>query len=973
MTRRVRVAVAVVALLCGAGGNAFAQLQTGSILVRAADEQGAVMPGATVTITSPILVAGTMVGVTDASGSYRVPSLQPGEYTVRVELAGFSQIVREGVVVRAGQTTPLEFQMRVGGLTESVTVQGESPLVDTTRANVSVNLDAQLLESTPGGRDIWSIIEYKVPGLVMATPDVGGNQGGLQRGISARGTGNAQNTQMVNGVNVGDPAAIGFAGYYYDPSSFVDVQVSSGANDITVPSGGVFINMVTKSGGNRMSGQGLFTFQNDATQWQNVDDELQAQGLRPNANAVDFITNANFNIGGPLIQNKLFYFAAVNDQRIHVNVVGFPAVPTSGLQEEPTDITSVIGKGTYQLSSAHKISGELHRQLYDKPNRGASNTNTPESTWHERDILAIYQGQWNWVINNQSFMDGRVSFNSIDFPLQLKTDQQTLLDNATNIRTRANNQEARMIRERLQASLNYNYYVPHFLGGRHEIRAGLDNAYTPDSVETLINDDLRLIYRSMQVGTAAAGPVQVQLFNSPLFAKRAVQTTALYFQDSYTYKRLTVAGGLRWERVEGWLPEQSNEPSRWFPEGTVLQTTIAGVVTPYTVQRSFPEYRNIPLWYNTSPRVSGTYDMTGDGKTALRVSAARYYDVVGTGTPGGLNPNGLIQQNFVWNDLNGDLFFQPGELGTPSAPTVPLPYDNLSAGRDENLRRPYRNEFTIGIDRELRPNLALSVSWIQRKEHDPITNIDNGKPFDRYTQVIVPDIGRDGRSGTSDDTTIQVYNELLPTQTSVTFQTNDDRVAQRYKGLDFTVTRRFVGNWTLLGGYTWSKTEVDMTSVTNPNNAFVNAAGRPGIDRTHNFKMTGAYQAPWDIVVGGNFRLQSGEPITRTLNVTGLNQNPAGVEVNAEPRGDYVLPWLPTLDLRASKALRFGTQQLDLEVDMYNVTNANTVFGVRTLTGLINVQQGGSGATNSIQQFLSPTGVLGPRIVRFNVVYRFGR
>jgi len=973
MTRRVRVLVAVVILLAGLSPSAFAQLQTGSILVRAADEQGAVMPGATVTISSPILLVGSMSGVTDASGAYRVPSLQPGEYVVKVELSGFAPVVREGVAVRAGQTTPLEFQMRVGGLTETVTVQGESPLVDTTRANVSVNLDAQLLETTPGGRDIWSIIEYKVPGLVMATPDVGGNQGGLQRGISARGTSNAQNTQMINGVNVGDPAAIGFAGYYYDPSSFVDVQVSSGANDITVPSGGIFINMVTKSGGNRTSGQGLFTFQNDATQWQNVDDELQAQGLRPNANAVDYITNTNVNIGGPLVQNKLFYFGAINDQRIHVNVVGFPAVPTDGLQNEPTDITSVIGKGTYQLNSAHKFCGELHRQLYNKPNRGASNTNTPESTWHERDILAIYQGQWNWVINNQSFMDGRVSFNGIDFPLQLKTGQQTLLDNITTIRTRANNQEARMIRERLQTSLNYSYYVPQLLGGRHEIRAGVDNAYTPDSVETLINDDLRLTYRSAAQGAAAAGPVQVQLFNTPLFAKRAIQTTALYFQDSYTYKRMTVAGGLRWERVEGWLPEQGNEPSQWFPEGTVLTTTVAGVVTPYTVQRSFPEVRNIPLWYNTSPRISGIYDVTGDGKTALRASWARYYDIVGTGTPGGLNPNGLIQQNYVWNDLNGDLFFQPGELGAASAPTVPLPYDRLAAGRDENLRRPYRDEFTVGIDRELRPNLALSVSWIQRQEHDPITNIDTGKPFSRYTEIGVPDIGRDGLAGTADDTTITVYNEILPTQTSVTFQTNDDRVAQQYKGLDLTLTRRFVGNWMLLGGYTWSKTEVDMTSVFSPNDAFVNAAGRPGIDRTHNFKMTGAYQAPWEITIGGNFRLQSGEPITRTLTVTGLNQNIGGITVNAEPRGHEVLPWLPTLDLRASKAFRFGTQQLDLEVDMYNVSNANTVFGVRTLTGRINVLEGGSGASNNIQQYLSPTGVLGPRIVRFNVVYRFGR
>src|SRR6185436_7622489 len=101
----------------------------------------------------------------------------------------------------------------------------------------------------------------------MASPDVGGNQGGLQRGLSSRGTPNGQNTQMLNGVNVGDPAAIGFSGYYYDPSAFEDIQVSTGAQDITVPSSGVFINMVTKSGTNAISGSALGTYQGKQTQW----------------------------------------------------------------------------------------------------------------------------------------------------------------------------------------------------------------------------------------------------------------------------------------------------------------------------------------------------------------------------------------------------------------------------------------------------------------------------------------------------------------------------------------------------------------------------------------------------------------------------------------------------------------------------------------------------------------------------------
>jgi outer membrane receptor protein involved in Fe transport len=134
------------------------------------------------------------------------------------------------------------------------------------------------------------------------------------------------------------------------------------------------------------------------------------------------------------------------------------------------------------------------------------------------------------------------------------------------------------------------------------------------------------------------------------------------------------------------------------------------------------------------------------------------------------------------------------------------------------------------------------------------TTIDTGKPFDRYTQTTAPDPGRDGLTGTADDGTITVYNEMLPTQPSVLFTTNDQRVAQRYKGLEFTMTRRFTDGWTLLGGYTWSRTEVDATNVQDPNNAYVNASGRPGIDRAHNIKVTGAYTLPYDVQIGGNFR-----------------------------------------------------------------------------------------------------------------------
>ena len=159
------------ALVLAVAAPAMAQVQTGSILVRAVDEQGAVVPGVTVTITSSVLVAGSMTGVTDAGGVFRFPSLVPGTYVVKTELTGFQTINRENISVLVGQTTPIDFSMKVASIAESITVTSASPAVDTTSATLSVTLSEQLIQGTPGGRDIWALVEAKVPGLVISRPD----------------------------------------------------------------------------------------------------------------------------------------------------------------------------------------------------------------------------------------------------------------------------------------------------------------------------------------------------------------------------------------------------------------------------------------------------------------------------------------------------------------------------------------------------------------------------------------------------------------------------------------------------------------------------------------------------------------------------------------------------------------------------------------------------------------------------------
>src|SRR5262249_42116227 len=157
------------------------------------------------------------------------PSLPSGVYTVKLELQGFQTLVRENVIVSVGQTTPIDLLMKVASVTETVTVAGGSPVIDTTSANVNVTLSQQILQSTPGGRDIWSLVQNKVPGLIVQRPDVGGAAGGLQTRFTAKGTPSSENVHFLNGINVGNPGFPGNAGFYYDYDSLEEVQVSTGA------------------------------------------------------------------------------------------------------------------------------------------------------------------------------------------------------------------------------------------------------------------------------------------------------------------------------------------------------------------------------------------------------------------------------------------------------------------------------------------------------------------------------------------------------------------------------------------------------------------------------------------------------------------------------------------------------------------------------------------------------------------------
>jgi hypothetical protein len=956
--------VAVLAAV-GIAAPALAQVQTGSILVKAIDEQNAVMPGVTVTITSPVLVAGSMTGVTDASGIYRFPSLSPGRYTVKTELQGFQTVQREDVVVQVGQTTPVDLALKVGTLSETVTVSGESPTVDTTSAVNAVTLSSQLLQSTPGGRDIWALTEFKVPGLVMSRPDVGGTSGGLQGTYTARGTTSQQNSQYLNGVNVGDPSAIGAAGFYYDFDAFDEIQVSTGAHDITVPTSGVFLNMVTKSGGDKWAGQTAYYWSGKQIQGGNVDSTLLGFGFQPITGAVNFVSDGTFQVGGPVVKDKLRLFTSFRDWRVHVNT---PAALSQTIVDN-TDMTSGLVNVSYQLNKGNRFTAFYSRQYYKKPHRFLTSTTVPSTNFtsdsisNEDDVFDVVQGLWNSVITQRLFMDARISFNNINFPLKFNGTATPLNDLSTGILLNNEQSQSLALRRRLEANATFNYYIDQKLGGRHEFKFGFDEAHAPVQTETDRWGDALLNYRSLPSGTTPAGPTTVQLFNTPVISRSATDITSLFVQDAYIVKNLTVTAGARVERLVSYLPDQSSPSTEWAADG------IGGFAA---LPRTFSASNNIIDWWNVGPRLSAVYDLTGDGKTAIKASVARYYYVLNSAAVNPVNLNATYSETYTWVDKNGDLQFQPGEQsGTPVVASA------AQTSFDPNFKRPYTNEITAGVDREVPGNLKVSAIFTYRAEKNQQAFLNTAAPFGSWPTKTAIDPGPDGRTGTADDSTITYFDRVVgATQTVIN---NDPTLVQSYKGVELTATKRMSNRWQVLAGLTLSRSRQDNisenTSATNlvyGPNFLTNQTGPITTDVPVQFKLSGSYILPYDVSLAANFRSQSGTPYNRQLVVPMTLGGSA--TINVQPFDSDRVPALTTLGLQASKTFAIsGAHALSVYFTVDNVTNANTIWAVRNLTGLSNFRQGGSptGAINTVPQFGTPTNIIGPRIARLGASFRF--
>jgi hypothetical protein len=297
-----------------------AQTQSGEITGRITDSSEAVLPGATVTVTSPVLLQ-PMVAVSSETGSFRFPNLPVGTYAVRVELTGFRSVLREGVRVETGFNAQVNTALEVSAVQETVTVTSESPVVDVTRTGTGTTFNQEMLQKIPSARDPWVMLE-QTAGITMDRANVGGTQSGQQSGYISRGGNTTNNMWSIDGVVITDMVATGSSSIYFDFDSFEEMQVSTGGNDASLQTGGVGINLVTKSGTDRFKGSARYYITDEQFQSDNVDDALRAQGAG-SGNPIQKVLDYGIEGGGPILKGRAWFWGSYGKQDIDVGILGF--------------------------------------------------------------------------------------------------------------------------------------------------------------------------------------------------------------------------------------------------------------------------------------------------------------------------------------------------------------------------------------------------------------------------------------------------------------------------------------------------------------------------------------------------------------------------------------------------------------------------------------------------------------------------
>ena len=895
---------------------AFAQ---GSIAGVVADETGGVLPGVTVEASSPALIEQVRVVFSDGDGNYRISDLRPGLYTVTFTLPGFNVFIRDEIVLEGNAVISVNGDMQLGALEESITVTGESAIVDVQSSSKEQVLTEELLNTIPTGRQAWNV-GYTLPGVTLNRPGrVVGGAGGIQQvRMGVHGADQNETTIEIDGMQVNANHGNGSTQQYFNQNMTQQMSFTTSANSAETQKGGVRLNMIPQTGGNTFSGTFLaVAVPNEDFVTNNFTQELKDAGLRT-PNRPLSTSDYNASVGGPIVRDRAWFYGSFRRVASKVTLAD-SLFPDGSIIADPQWIRQGSGRVTVNLNQTTKITGFFERS---KKFRGVSNASAGDEFLATRRRPAdgryydMGQAKLTSTVGTSILFEAGYSMSRQNWSLEVQ--EGVAEERGTPAWFAKASRQDRVLGTRRVAGPSSSFFDStrnvvsssvSYVTGSHAVKTGVQWNFGPRSGQRLANADLVQRYRS-------GVPDTVVVYNTPNNNEVTMNADlGLYVQDSWRMDNLTVNAGVRFDYYKASIPANTVEGGRFVPARSFQASTL-------------------PTFSDVSPRLGLTYDLFGDGTTAVKLAANKYVASMSADFARPYDPAVNDSDTRTWDDLNGDDIAQDNEIG----PSNDNNFGLASSRRpDDNLKREYNIEYAASIDRQLSDGLSVSVGYYRRTYHR-LWFTDN-------VLLTAADYFPVATTSPLNGEEITVYN-LDPTKRGLRdrVDTNapDGARKQIYNGIEATFVARTPGNGRILGGITYDRTKEKDCSPDDPNangGRFCDQFGsNVDIPFKPLMKVSGFYPLPvWGIEISGSFQSAPGEILENNWDVgrniiPGLTQS--GIDVPLISPGSLYADQITQFDLSLAKATEFGaSNRVRVQLEVFNVFNSNVVLNQRQTFG----------------------------------------
>jgi len=831
--------------------------RTGTIAGRVNDVDGVPLPGATVTLSSLELIAGARTDITTMEGTFRFPALAPGLYSVTASMQGFDSQLETDIRVSSGITLTLTFGLVIG-VTDTITVLGEAPLVDIrSSSTANTHMDEAFIQSLPTGRSMEGLINL-APGTVSRSA-FGGPQNGTQ--------------WRVDGISQNDPEG-GEGSIAVDFDNIAEINFTGVGGEAAVGGySGIIVSAVTKSGGNEVHGAANFFYVGDGWNADNTGD------LPPDRQEdFQYETNNNRNwhvdLGGPIAVDQAWIYGSF---RRSVSNELLEGQELAGFDKN----NRFFAKVTWQPTPDDKLMGSFDIEKFTAQ-EGSNEYVAPEATFAPFETARSYTVDYLRVFWGNTYLDPKFAVRDDeggDFPGGADLPPGHF-DYGYEYNWGSPGWFFERFRNRYQANVALTHYAEDFLSGSHDFKAGWSGDWAmPKTVQGITGG----AYYEDYYGEP---DLKLELQNTAIDPKGT--SHAFFIQDSWTLGngRLTLNPGIR---INHWYGENKGfvGPCCGEPGGPVTATDFTPSIG----------------W---APRFGATFDVLGDGTTAVKFHWGRYYDQFISAMYANFDsfPKIDIRGSF-WNPDDGVwevAFLDASAGGTPN---------------DPNIRMSNTTEFTIGIERQITPVLSFEVTGIFRNANDFMDQVRLNGVWD---PLMVPDqngnmwLVYDLLNG--DESEYVQTNPALRDTTGLMPGNAIWEQTREYWALDLSLEKRFADNWQLMGSYVYSESYgTDDTEFsegegrgsslgfssqwTDPNVRF-GGAGPTSHDRPHQIKVSGSAIFPYEILAGFFYRGVSGAPWEKSIRFRSDDfESDDRLDRMVEPRGSRRLDWTNTFVLRA--------------------------------------------------------------------------